>query len=111
MVHPDFLVGASCHDRAQLDEAIEGRADYALVSPVFPPGKKDVPSVMGIEEFESLARDSKIPVIALGGITPRRALACMKAGAAGVAAIGALFGAENPTAAVESFVNSMEATR
>jgi thiamine monophosphate synthase len=47
--------------------------------------------VIGIEGMATVVQATRLPVVAIGGITAERAGACMAAGAAGVAVIGALF--------------------
>jgi thiamine-phosphate diphosphorylase len=84
---PGLTVGVSCHalDSARRAEA-EG-AHYVLLGPVFATRGKDRP--LGLAALESASRALYVPVLAIGGITPRNAAAVWAAGAAGVAAIGA----------------------
>ena len=71
--------------------------DAVLVSPLFPPrSKSGVVPPLGLSGMRQMATLASVPLIALGGITPNRARACLDAGAAGVAAISAVFG-EDPT--------------
>ena len=81
-------IGVSCHNAAELQSAVQGGADFAVLGPVFRPLSKDYQSdILGLAGFEQLARPSPIPVLALGGITHENAPACMHAGAAGIAGI------------------------
>jgi len=107
---PGFLLGASCHGLGQLTEAEQGGADFAMLSPIFTPGSKPAPTTLGLDELRRLAEICATPIIALGGITPARAGECLRAGASGVAAIGALFGQDDPAEAVNSFLTSVEVT-
>jgi thiamine-phosphate pyrophosphorylase len=61
-------------------------ADLALFAPVFE--KKDAPNTRptGLEALHQ-ACQHQIPVLALGGVTLGNAADCLRAGAAGVAAI------------------------
>ena len=88
---PEMLVGASCHNAEEVRRAEESGADFVVFGPVFETASKQAygPPV-GVEQLESVARAAKIPVLALGGVTLENAGACLKAGAAGIAAI-ALF--------------------
>lgn len=64
---------ASAHDGAQLRAAQAAGADGVFLSPVFPTRSHPGAPTLGIHGFHVLAQQSAIPVIALGGITPRRA--------------------------------------
>jgi thiamine-phosphate pyrophosphorylase len=66
---------ATAHDMAELGLAARLGADAALLSPVFPTATHPGGAVLGPVCFHLLARQSRLPVIALGGMTPRRARA------------------------------------
>jgi thiamine-phosphate pyrophosphorylase len=51
----------------------------------------------------------RIPVIAIGGITPERVAAVRDAGAAGVAAIAAILDTDSPGAATKRFLEALSA--
>jgi thiamine-phosphate pyrophosphorylase len=94
------LVSVAVHDE---QEARRARgADLALVSPVFPPGSKpdDTRPTLGPEGFRKLASALPCPALALGGITPERAL--LLGGAAGFAVISGVLEAEEPGAAARA---------
>ena len=83
-----FLVGASTHSLGAARAAADSGADYVLFGPVFStPSKAGYGAPQGIERLTEVCRSVLIPVLAIGGITPRNAPACARAGAAGVAAI------------------------
>jgi thiamine-phosphate diphosphorylase len=100
-----LLVGRSCHDARELDRAtVEGCA-YAIVSPVFEtPSKPGYGPPLGLDGLRQLCERATIPVYALGGISPGRAAPCLRAGAAGVAIMGAVMGAANPGTVVRSLL-------
>lgn len=99
-IAPDgFLIGVSCHSREDLERAQTEGADYAYLSPVFAPlSKQDVRPPMGLDAFAEAVRGLRIPVIALGGVTPARLHDCLAAGAAGIAGIGLVDFLEAPDA-------------
>lgn len=79
------LVGISAHDAAGL----QVDADYALLAPVFAPRSKPTSRPpLGLDGLRALIAGARMPVLALGGITPGNAAACVAAGAHGVAGIG-----------------------
>lgn len=90
------LVGRSCHDEGEIDRLTT--EDYITLSPVYPtkskPGYGPPLRPVGLAR---LVRLSPRPVLALGGIeTPAQVRACVRAGAAGVAVLGAVMRAPDP---------------
>ncbi|MFG1871428.1 thiamine phosphate synthase [Micromonospora arborensis] len=100
------LVGRSCHNHAELDRLTTEH--YATVSPVHPtqtkPGYGPPLEIAGLG---NLVRASPVPVLALGGVeTPQQVTACVQAGAAGVAVLGALMRAQDPSAAAATLTSA-----
>ena len=86
--YPSLLIGASCHNLEELQRAETGGADFAVFGPVFKPLSKESTSTpLGVEKLAKATRAVKIPVLALGGVTVDNAADCLRAGAAGLAAI------------------------
>lgn len=94
------LVGRSCHDAAELGRTTT--EDYVTVSPVFPTASKPgYGPPLGVAGLARLVRAAGRPVFALAGVsTAGQAAACRAAGAAGVAVMGAVMRAADPTALV-----------
>ncbi len=85
---PDFeWVGASCHDRAELERAASLDLDYALLGAVCPTPSHPDREGLGWSAFTELARALPMAVFALGGLGPRDMEAARQAGAHGIAAI------------------------
>jgi thiamine-phosphate pyrophosphorylase len=76
----------SCHQPEEVHRAAENGADLAVFAPVFE--KKSAPGTKpaGLETLRA-ACQYKIPVLALGGVTLENVSDCLRAGAAGIAAI------------------------
>ncbi|WP_433649023.1 thiamine phosphate synthase [Micromonospora zamorensis] len=91
------LVGRSCHDETELNRLTTEH--YATVSPVWPTKTKPgYGPPLGPDGLRKLIRTSNVPILALGGVeTPEQVSACVKAGATGVAVLGALMRAKDPT--------------
>ncbi len=79
-------ISQSCHQPSEVEQAAIAGADIALFAPVFE--KRLVPNAKaaGLDTLRQ-ACQYNIPVLALGGITLESASSCLKAGAAGIAAI------------------------
>ncbi len=101
-VPPGFLLGASVGSEEEAARVRAWPADYWSVGPCFATANKpDAGSALGPEGFTALARlaPEDVPVMGIGGITAANAGAIIRAGAVGVAVIGAALGATDPEAA------------
>ena len=107
-VGPSFLIGSSTHTHAELDCA-DG-ADFVTYSPIFTPGSKPGYDgvVAGLAGLANAVTYSRLPVYALGGITPKRAARCRTTGCAGVAVMSGILAAKNPAKAVCEFLKVWE---
>jgi thiamine-phosphate pyrophosphorylase len=85
-----LVISVACHTIADVALAAENQANLALFGPVFekinafPSAPEIIPP--GLPLLKEACRQ-KIPVIALGGVTPQNVRACVDAGAAGIAGI------------------------
>lgn len=101
-----FIVGASVGSDSEIANA--HAADYVGIGPVFATGSKnDAGVAIGIIEFARLAVATGLPAVAIGGITAANARLAMEAGAVGVAAIAAIFGARDPAAAAKELSSAI----
>jgi thiamine-phosphate pyrophosphorylase len=83
-----FLLGASTHSLEQAQAAAREGADYLFFGPVFAtPAKARFGSPQGFERLREVCGTVGVPVLAIGGVTVENAGDCIRAGAAGIAAI------------------------
>jgi len=83
-----FLIGASCHSLKEAREAEKAGADYLFYGPIYDtPSKRAFGQPQGVDRMAEASAAVGIPVIAIGGINERNAAECLRAGAAGIAAI------------------------
>ena len=90
IVPSGFLIGRSVHSLAEARAAaLEGGVDYLFFGTTFRSASK-LPGheVQGAAALAAVCRDTRIPVIAIGGVTLQNAREVAAAGAAGIAAIG-----------------------
>ena len=85
---PAGVRSAAVHDRAEL--RVARGADLIFVSPVFATRSHPGAATLGLAGFARLARLAAMPVIALGGMTARRARLTKKLGGYGWGAIDGL---------------------
>ena len=84
----DFLVGMSCHAIGDALAAEKAGANYVFFGPMYEtPSKKKFGTPQGIEKLRRVCKAVRIPGLAIGGITEENAGECVRAGAAGIAAI------------------------
>jgi 8-oxo-dGTP diphosphatase len=81
----DLLVAASCHDRTDLDRAAALEVDFCVLGPVKATPTHPDATPLRFERFAALVEGTRIPVYALGGLTPADLREAIDHGAHGVA--------------------------
>jgi len=105
---PGALIGVSAHSLAEARRAAHAGADYVTVSPVFASASKPgYGPTLGLDGLGRIAAKIAVPALALGGVTARTASDCLRAGAAGVAVMGAAMRADDPAAAVSALLAAL----
>ena len=91
-IAPALKIGVSTHSLDQMQRAVASRPDYAAYGPVVATTTKENPDpVQGVEALARAVRAAgEVPVVAIGGITPRAGEAVFAAGAAAICAISAV---------------------
>ena len=98
-----FRIGLSCHSSETIREAENAGVDYALFGPVFDtPSKRSYGAPQGIARLKEVCAAVRIAVIAIGGVNEQNAEECVRAGAAGIAAIRMFQEAKSPEALIEA---------
>jgi len=101
---PGKLLGASCYDRLELAEAaIAAGADHLAFGSFFASSVKPDAVRPPVELITSAKQRFKVPVVAIGGITPANAPQLIAAGVDAVAVITAVFNAPDIEAAAGEF--------
>jgi len=100
---PNKLIGVSTHNPEEAMKAAAQGADYVAIGSMYPTGTKDDAVVVGIDMLRKVKRAVDIPVVAIGGITARRADELLEAGADSVAVISAVMSDPNPALAAGEF--------
>ena len=105
VVPPGFIIGASVGDDMEIGRAAV--ADYVGIGPVI--GAPGDEGAIGLVRFSEIARCCGVPAVAIGGITPQNAGSVMRAGAAGIAVISALFSSADPMRAARDLRAAQDA--
>ncbi|MFI5281116.1 MAG: sulfur carrier protein ThiS [Gemmatimonadales bacterium] len=105
---PHALIARSVHDGAEVRVALAESADFLVAGSVFATASHPERAAAGIG-LVSEAAGGAAPVIAIGGVTPERTAEVIAAGAWGVAAIRALWDADDPAAAARAFLSALPA--
>jgi 8-oxo-dGTP diphosphatase len=85
------LVGASCHDAAELDHAVRIGADFAVLGPVTQTDSHPNVQPLGWSKFSELCMNLPMPVYALGGMAASDLPQALNARAQGIAGISAFW--------------------
>ena len=97
------LLGVSTETVDEARAAERNGADYLGVGDVFGTASKpDAGTPVGPRRIEEVVRAVAIPVVGIGGITPKNARRVIEAGAAGIAVISAVVAADDPEGAARS---------
>ena len=106
------LIGVSCHSLADVREAVDGRADFVVLGPIFETPSK---AAYGPPLTTALLREARamtrLPILAIGGIQEKRVPEVMAAGADGIAVISAVMAAPDPGQASADLLAAIAAAR
>ena len=105
------IVGLSTHTTEQLAAAMREPVQYVATGPVFGTTTKDtgyVPvGLRAVREAADTARDTHMPVVAIGGITLDLASEVLEAGASAVAVVTDILVGNDPAARVRAFLERL----
>ncbi len=102
------LIGRSCHTAEEVERCEREGWAFVTLGPVFESvSKAGYGPTMTLDEFGVIARSVALPVFALGGVLPENAGSCIEIGAAGVAVVGGILGAESPFEATERYLEAL----
>jgi thiamine-phosphate pyrophosphorylase len=111
VVDKRLRIAASVHSREDALSAEAEGADWIVFGPVYDTAsKRQYGAPQGLAKLEAVTRAVRIPVVAIGGITPERVREVRTAGAHGVAAISAILAADSPARATRQFLDALATT-
>jgi thiamine-phosphate pyrophosphorylase len=105
LVGPDRLVGRSVHHPDEAHAAADDGADYLIFGPVFDTlSKRACGPPQGRDRLRDLVAAVRIPIYAIGGITPARAAEIHDTGAAGMAVMSFILDHAQPEQAAAELI-------
>lgn len=106
------LIGISVHSVADVTKLDPRLVDYAVAGPVFETASKPgYGPTLGVRGIAALSRASPVPIIAIGGIEPAGLAEILKAGASGIAVMGAIMRAAEPEDEVRRLLAALGSSR
>lgn len=107
----EAIIGISCYNRFDLAERAEREgADYVAFGAFYPTKSKEKTVPAKVELLRKAKERFRVPIVAIGGITPQNVCPLLEAGADVVAAISSLFRGD-PAEAVRAFQRAMASLR
>ncbi len=100
---PELRVGKSVHSYEEAIQAEMDGADFILYGHIYSTSSKEGLIPKGLMELRKLTRSLKIPVIAIGGITPDKLQELKVSGTGGVAVMSGIMEAEDKVHAAKAF--------
>lgn len=112
LLGPQRLIGVSTHSIDDVTQANEQGADYLVFGPVFDtPSKRCYGPPLGLDRLAAACRQSTIPVFAVGGMTGARVQDILRAGAHGIAVIGAILSRVDVAAASRELQDALQSEK
>jgi thiamine-phosphate pyrophosphorylase len=106
---PQILIGVSIHTVTEAEAIDPAVVDYALAGPAFETvSKPGYGPEIGRKGLAEMARAARVPLLAIGGISTLRVAEVMAAGCAGVAVMGGVMRAADPSLEVGALVATLQ---
>lgn len=107
LVGGTLRIGVSVHSPAEASRAEADGADFVMAGTIYASASHPDGAHAGVARVADVAASTALPIIAIGGITPVRVGAVLRAGARGVAVLGGVWHAEDPVSAVAAYVDAL----
>ncbi|WP_296403226.1 thiamine phosphate synthase [Psychrobacter sp.] len=112
---PEAWLGLSINTLSELEIAHAnhlGMLDYFGLGPVFTTNTKpDHASPIGIQGLDNLAKFSKLPTVAIGGINQDNAEQVYQTSCNGIAVVSAICGSDNPKLAAQNLLQQYPSSK
>ncbi len=103
----EAVIGYSAHGAPEAASAAASGADFVIVGSIWPTPSHPDREGAGLDRIRGTVAATRVPVVAIGGVTPDRVGQALSAGAWGVAVIRGVWDAPDPVAAAGGYLESM----
>ncbi len=104
----DFLVGCSVHSVDTAKKRETECADFITYSPIYPiTSKQGYEPAVGLANLKKLTEQVKLPVFALGGVTPARVSECLQAGVSGIAVMSGIMSSTDAGKRAKAYLSAL----
>ena len=110
LLGPQCLLGASVHDVGEAVEAARGGVDFLFVGALWTTRSHPDRAPAGPQIVGEVGAAVSVPLVAIGGVTPRRVRQAVEAGAHGVAAVRGIWDAPSSGTAVGAYLQALAAS-
>lgn len=105
--HTKFI-GISTHSVEEVQKAEDDGADFIVLGPIFEtPSKRIYGPPIGLHTLEAACRVSRLPIFAIGGISPHRVSSVLSAGTYGIAVISSILQSPDIVAKTHEFLSQL----
>jgi thiamine-phosphate pyrophosphorylase len=112
LLGPDKLIGVSIHTPTEAEAIAPGTADYAIAGPAYETASKPgYGPEIGRRGLADLARAARLPLIAIGGLNATRAAEVLAAGMVGIAVMGGIMRAPDPSREMKALLATVTGGR
>lgn len=106
-----LILGLSVHSVKEARRAAARGAGYLLGGTVFASPSHPEREPAGLGTLSALCAAASVPVLAVGGVVPGNAAACLRAGAAGIAARSPFMRAADPEAVARAYRSALDSAK
>ncbi|MBN1957099.1 MAG: bifunctional hydroxymethylpyrimidine kinase/phosphomethylpyrimidine kinase [Desulfuromonadales bacterium] len=99
----DKLIGISTHSVEQALKAEAQGADYIAIGSIFPTSSKDDTTLVGLNTLSKVRKAVRIPLVAIGGMTPEGAFDAIESGADSIAVLSGIMADSDPARAAKEY--------
>ncbi|HEX4415979.1 MAG TPA: thiamine phosphate synthase [Lacipirellulaceae bacterium] len=107
IVGPRMLIGVSTHNINQARAAVLDGANYLGAGPIFTSTTKSFAEFAGLEYLREVARETQLPIFAIGGIAANNLNDVLATGISRVAVSGAITNVPDPASATTELLSML----